>query len=246
MNKKKLIPIIIIACAITILSVFLLCAVIIIPIIVKNNKNSNVPQLANAEADSVLVPLYNTAEENIETDSGMTADTNDERDSEDPFKNDTIEYFMEHPDNTQYGMDLPDDIVLGVAGDGSDEAIVGIVYHTDDMPKDFLAHIDKNGDIWRLKQDLDDYIKHYNPEIDKMYDAYYGGGLLETTGNYSFYVTVKDYYGEGQDLTLHVRKDFALDERHRIKSDLTPDGTLTKIETVNALGEKITKTVSTY
>ena len=89
--------------------------------------------------------------------------------------------------------------------------------------------------------------ENYNPEISQEYHAYYEEGTFwETSATFELELTVKDYYGPGQDLSLNCENNLDCELPFNIKSDLTPDGTREVIEYTSVTGLHIKKPVSTY
>ena len=179
------------------------------------------PQKSSEEAASALIPLYDTASEEVPATS--------EQEISSDYQN------FDEPVPTT-------DEPLGVAEEGA-STITGILVHMEGMPEG----MDNEMRINSLKESVDRYIHFYNPEISEEYHAYYVEGTYwETSAAFELGLAVKDYYSPGQDLYLHCSNNLDCRMPFNITSDLTPDGTWELVEYTSITGLHITKPVSTY
>ena len=145
----------------------------------------------------------------IETQVEPIIDTTDSSDNtldEDPY----------------YDADLPDDIVLGYAGEDEEPQVGAFCANLD-----VLNHLK---DPFLFRNDLNDFVKYFFPNADRLYDTYVIEGT-ETyrSGDHEFKIRIEGIMEDGSDLEVKVLRLSGY-PMYDFFSDVSPDGTVRRVD----------------
>lgn len=125
-------------------------------------------------------------------------------------------------EDPNYDADLPDDIVLGYAGEDEEPQVGAFCANLDEL--NYLS------DPFLFRNDLNEFLLYYFPDIDKLYDTYVLPGSEKNDNiSHEFKIRIEGFNEDGSDFMVEVEKIPAY-PHYNFFSDVSPDGTVRRVD----------------